>query len=550
VPLLSKERAGARCRRRVAALALAAVLLAPLRAEAAGVYTGLGFDTCNAPSASALTAWLASPYRAVGVYVGGVNRACPDGNLSVAWVTGALALGWNLIPLYVGLQAPCVTQSGLQEIDASAAGAQGTEAADDAADRAAAFALPQGSPIYFDMEGYKTNDPGCTSVVQQFVAAWVAELHARGFVAGVYGSAASTIRDLAALAAGSPSAAPDDVWIAHWNGQQSVLGDPYVPDSLWPDHQRLHQFTGGHAETYAGVTLKIDSNYLDGAVVPAAVAPPPPPPSLPSGSVATADGRASVSWPAGAFPSAEVVSLTPSIPTAPPGFAAGYAVQLSVTPSVSFAAPLTIRIAPPTAGLVPLFSSDGANWQLLPPLEGTTLPAGTQAGYSPQADGSLGIQTTQPGFFGLFQDVAPPSSPTGLSGRFSRGALILGWTASTDNSGSVASYELLLDGRPLLTQLGPETTASAHSFHPDRPTVYRLVAVDAGGNTSPPSQPVVVVPSKRPAVLPRPLPGWAWQLLVWQQHGHGGARPRAPRALPAWYWRWAAWRLQPFRIRR
>src|SRR5581483_373627 len=58
-------------------------------ATAGGTFTGLGFDTCTAPSLSALGAWLASPYRAVGIYVGGVNRACGDGNLSASWVTGA-----------------------------------------------------------------------------------------------------------------------------------------------------------------------------------------------------------------------------------------------------------------------------------------------------------------------------------------------------------------------------------------------------------------------------------------------------------------------------
>src|SRR5436305_6823265 len=33
----------------------------------ASVYTGLGFDTCMAPSASQLAAWSASPYHAVGI---------------------------------------------------------------------------------------------------------------------------------------------------------------------------------------------------------------------------------------------------------------------------------------------------------------------------------------------------------------------------------------------------------------------------------------------------------------------------------------------------
>ena len=53
-----------------------------IRASAAsvaqpGAYAGYGFDACDAPSASTMTAWrAASPYRAIGVYLGGVNRAC------------------------------------------------------------------------------------------------------------------------------------------------------------------------------------------------------------------------------------------------------------------------------------------------------------------------------------------------------------------------------------------------------------------------------------------------------------------------------------------
>ena len=95
------------------------------------------------------------------------------------------------------------------------------------------------------------------------------QLHALGFVAGVYGSAASTIRDLPTI-----SPLPDDVWIANWNGQASVFGDPYVSDSLWADHQRIHQYKGGHRETWGGVTINVDSDYVDGAVVGPGTAPP------------------------------------------------------------------------------------------------------------------------------------------------------------------------------------------------------------------------------------------------------------------------------------
>ena len=84
-------------------------------------------------------------------------------------------------------------------------------------------------------------------------------------MSGVYGSAASMIRDLVSQY-GTGYAVPDDVWIANWNGL-ATTDDPYVPDSYWANHQRIHQYRGGHNETWGGVTINIDNNYLDGAVV-------------------------------------------------------------------------------------------------------------------------------------------------------------------------------------------------------------------------------------------------------------------------------------------
>ena len=54
--------------------------------------------------------------------------------------------------------------------------------------------------------------------------------------------------------------------MANWNGPEDTL-DPYVPSTSWSNHQRIHQFRGGHDETYGGVTINIDSNYVDGATV-------------------------------------------------------------------------------------------------------------------------------------------------------------------------------------------------------------------------------------------------------------------------------------------
>ena len=239
------------------------------------VHTGLGFDTCGAPSIQTMANWFgSSPYRSAGIYIGGTNRACADGNLSAGWITTVARQGWTFVPTYVGLQAPCVNQAGLALIDPGSAASEGRAAADDAVSQASRFGLRATTPIYFDMEGYNNQVPGCSQTVLSFLSAWTAELHSRNYVSGVYGSSSSTIHDLGQAVGSGGIVAPDDIWLANWNGNAGVFGDPYVSDGLWAQHQRLHQYRGGHAETYAGSTLSVDSDFDDGAVASPGNGPP------------------------------------------------------------------------------------------------------------------------------------------------------------------------------------------------------------------------------------------------------------------------------------
>ena len=235
-------------------------------ALAPGIYDGLGFDACTAPSTSTMSSWLSSPYRSLGVYVGGVNRACSQPNLTSSWVSTVENQGWRLVPTYVGRQAPCAFQGGMVTIGANSGDSQGTNAADDAVTQAAALGMGHGTPIYFDMEAYSTTNASCDKVVMQFVSAWTDELRRKGYVPGLYSSAASGIAQQSANYDSTTYSRPNDIWIGDWNGVQSVFGDPYVPDTQWPNHQRLHQYQGGHDETYGGVTINIDSDVNDGVV--------------------------------------------------------------------------------------------------------------------------------------------------------------------------------------------------------------------------------------------------------------------------------------------
>ncbi len=513
-----------------------------------GTFTGLGFDTCTAPSLDALSTWLGSSYRAVGIYVGGVNRACADGNLSATWVQAATAGGWGLIPLYVGLQAPCVGDKRLATIDPAAPGAQGKAAADDAVRRAQVFGLGRGVPLYFDMEGYATNDPGCTQVVQQFVTAWVSELHLLGYVAGVYGSAASTIRDMLPLT--TTGSAPDQVDIGNWNGKPTVFGDPYVPDSYWPNHQRIHQYRGGHDETYGGVTLNVDNDALDGAVAtatPSSV----PGGETPAGSATSSDAAVTATWPAGALPQGATVTLTPSALAADvDGFAAGsYVVQLAASVP-AFAKPLKLQfLQPPPAGVVPSAAVDGQAWVPLLRLPRASLPAKASAGYTVDGAGRIVVLTRVAEWFGLLKDVAAPARPATPFADLSGAPLRLYWEPSQDNSGSIAGYRILRGGVAIRTVAGTRGNAAV-TLDPGGRSVFRIAAVDAAGNASLPSGALVVVRRERPVDTPAVIPAWAWRLLDWQHHGRSGTRPSIPRPLPRWYWHWASWALYPYRITR
>jgi hypothetical protein len=234
-------------------------------------YTGLGFDACAAPSARTMRAWASSPYRAVGVYIGGANRACSQPNLTAEWVGEQVGAGWSLIPTYVGLQAPTSSCSSCAKLSVSSgrAALQGTEAAEDAVEDAAAVGIGSGSPIYFDMEAY-TRTTSATAATLSFISAWTEQLHAQGYVSGVYSSSSSGIADLG-RAIGSEYVLPDDVWTANWNGAENVA-DPYLPATAWASHDRIHQYRGGHNETYGLMTINIDGDYVEGATVGSAVA--------------------------------------------------------------------------------------------------------------------------------------------------------------------------------------------------------------------------------------------------------------------------------------
>jgi hypothetical protein len=236
----------------------------------AATFTGQGFDACSAPSLTQLDAWAVSPFGAVGVYVGGINRACAQPNLTPSWVSAVQDRGWHLIPTYVGLQAPCTTFT--RRIDPAKAAQQGATAAADAAAQMSALGLGAGSPVYLDMESWDIQNAGCSTAVMTFTDAWTAGLHDAGYLSGFYSSANTgmvALVDAVRNRAGFNQ--PDAVWFARWDGIAKT-GDTTLPDDLWATRQRIKQYRGPHDETYGGRRINIDSDYVNGPVTAAPVA--------------------------------------------------------------------------------------------------------------------------------------------------------------------------------------------------------------------------------------------------------------------------------------
>jgi Domain of unknown function (DUF1906) len=225
---------------------------APELPATVGNDVGLGFDVCATPSPAYMSAWRRhSAYRAVGIYIGGSDRACDQQNLTASWVRREAAAGWRFIPMYVGPQA-----SFSQLTDPAR---QAVAAAADAAVQAQRLGFGPQTPLYYDMEAYPAAQTGRALA---FLSAWTTELHRLGYRSGVYSSSESGIADLAGAYRSGRLAMPDAIYDALWNGSQNV-SDPVYRRGEWAGQRRLHQFSGNVLQTFGGDTMDIDQDYLD-----------------------------------------------------------------------------------------------------------------------------------------------------------------------------------------------------------------------------------------------------------------------------------------------
>ncbi|MEV7524473.1 glycoside hydrolase domain-containing protein [Streptomyces sp. NPDC091371] len=239
---------------------------------AAGVitsaYRGEGFDACTAPSQNTMNVWKAnSAYRAVGIYIGGGARGCAQPNLTADWVRTQATAGWHLMPLWVGPQPwnTAIDPANMLSTDLAVADGQGRTAATGAAAAAQALGMDPGSLLYNDVE-YYTDRAKFDGPVVAYLTAWTEKLHELGYRSGAYVAVNSGAKALSAAHDTKPGSMPDVMWTANWNGSAGVSDTDMGLSTCtkqWLGSRRAHQFAGDTKETYGGIQLGIDRNYVD-----------------------------------------------------------------------------------------------------------------------------------------------------------------------------------------------------------------------------------------------------------------------------------------------
>ncbi|WP_371653138.1 MULTISPECIES: glycoside hydrolase domain-containing protein [unclassified Streptomyces] len=236
----------------------------PVSLSKPATFTGRAFDTCTAPTLAQMKAWkTASPYGGAAVYIGGKNRGCAQPQLTASWVKSVSAVGWKLIPLYVGAQPPCKSGSNPEKMTAATAASLGAADGADAGAKASGLGMRPGSPVYLDMEGFDTTNTSCKDTVLTYTRAWNKALHAKGYRTGFYGFASSSAAVVAAVSPGTDM--PDALWYAAYDDTESTTtGYPF--GTKWSGHRRGHQYAINKKEAYGGVTLTVDRNAWDAPV--------------------------------------------------------------------------------------------------------------------------------------------------------------------------------------------------------------------------------------------------------------------------------------------
>jgi photosystem II stability/assembly factor-like uncharacterized protein len=243
-----------------------------------GLSQQLGFDTNKVPSVSNMATWWAdSPYYDIAIYLLGSPNKGRNRRLTPGWVTKVHNQGWGIIPIWFGLQDPCLVHTkGVTSYFSSTPAIAYSDGINQAAlAYASADVLGLGdSVIYLDIEHYTyAANSTCSLAAQAYVSGFVSAIHGAVGAVGVYGSIEDTPDIYQACDQTDRCSPPDYFWLGRadnratvWNlGHGEYTSD--VSDYQWPVNERAHQYSNTHEETWGGIPLSIDNDIVDSRIV-------------------------------------------------------------------------------------------------------------------------------------------------------------------------------------------------------------------------------------------------------------------------------------------
>lgn len=223
------------------------------RAATADLYNG--FDTCAAPSLQKLQTWKKySPYNTIGIYIGGKNRGCLQQNLNYQYLLSLVQLGYHFIPIYAGLQAPCMKATTVDKIKTGYA--EGVKEAEDAVYNMKILGIP--GYVYSDIEYFNIGNKRCLTLTLEYIRGFRDTLRATGYNYGVYSSKNGI---MSALTRENMDAA----WVAKWDGVQRLSPTLPIYRAFNPDY--IKQYRGGHKESYGGEVINIDNDFTTSSIL-------------------------------------------------------------------------------------------------------------------------------------------------------------------------------------------------------------------------------------------------------------------------------------------
>lgn len=235
-------------------------------APANAAWSGFAFDACRAPSQSVMDRWrTSSPFTGVGIYLGGIHRACEQRHLTSSWVTNQIRNGWKLLPIWVGPQASCtgydhrITPRPGPDGQYSSARARATREATLAVQRARSLRLPAGEMIFYDLEPFDVGRRHCRGSSLAFLDQWTRDVHRLGYRSGVYSHVNSGISLLSRV--GSDYARPDAVWYA-WIDRVGTMPREHVADAAFMRTSRVHQYALDTRVEFGGIRMAVDWNFV------------------------------------------------------------------------------------------------------------------------------------------------------------------------------------------------------------------------------------------------------------------------------------------------